>query len=80
MSTYIFLTCLDHDPPIVADAESGQHLYDLPRIRAEIADRDTVAAEADLPAPSALTADIDTYFRARSAWFLADHPRCNIGI
>ena len=36
MSTWIYLECADHDPPISADGESGQHLYDLPDIREDI--------------------------------------------
>ena len=29
MSTWLYLECLDHDPPLTADEEPGQHLYDL---------------------------------------------------
>ena len=43
MSTYLYLRCEDHDPPLVAREESGQHLYDLPTIRADIADEVEVA-------------------------------------
>ena len=31
MSTYLYLVCLDHTPPLRAASESGQHLYDLPQ-------------------------------------------------
>ena len=77
MSTYIYLTCLYHDPPLVAEDESGQHLYDLPRIRAEIADRETVAAEPD---HSRDGVDVSRYFRSRSSRFLSQHPSCRIGV
>lgn len=79
MSTYIHLVCLDHDPPLIAEDESGQHLYDLPRIRDEIAERAVVAAEADNPPVSGMD-DITGYFRQRSSWFLALHRNCQIGI
>ena len=79
MSTYMYLVCLDHDPPIVSEDESGQHLYDLPRIRDEIADREAVASEADNPPVSGME-DITGYFRQRSSWFLARHPNCKVGI
>lgn len=74
MSTYIYLECLDHNPPLCADGESGQHLYDLPQIRADLANRDRIAASfAD-----GWTAD--HHFRRNTARFLADHPLCLIGI
>lgn len=74
MSTYVYLECLDHNPPLRANGESGQHLYDLPQIRADIADRDRIAATF---------CDDWTHhnhFRRNTARFLADHPRCLIGI
>lgn len=82
MSNYVYLTCLDHTPPLLADRESGQHLYDLPRIRSEIADRDAVAAGQPYERGSVLvgTHDSAAYFRARSATFLQAHPSCRIGI
>ena len=78
MSTYLYLTCLDHTPPLMAEDESGQHLYDLPRIRDEIANRESVASEDKLP--GAWTGEAASYFRARSSRFLAQHPSCRIGI
>lgn len=78
MSTWMYLTCLNHDPVLVAEDESGQHHYDLPRIRAEIADRSAVVEETsqgqhwDEP--------INSYFRRRSAQFLRQHKTCRIGI
>ena len=47
MSTYIYLQCLDHDPPLRAQDESGQHYYDLPRIRADVANRVELIGEYD---------------------------------
>lgn len=77
MSTYLYLRCLDHDPPI--EAGSGQHLYDLPQIQADIADRDAlVAAWLDEEAgPDSIEND---YFRSHTVGFLAQHPKCRIGI
>lgn len=74
MSTYIYLECTAHEPPIQASAESGQHLYDLPRIREEIANRDTFAKA------NQLGASFDEYFTNNTAQFLAQHPNCPIRI
>lgn len=87
MSTYMYLVCMDHTPPIKAVDESGQHYYDLPRIREEIASRADVVAWAD--GPDAYVHwrdgetgrfDADLYFRANSAAFLRGHPHCNVRI
>lgn len=74
MSTYVYLVCFDHEPPITADDESGQHLYDLPQIRADLADRERIVANVnDDTWP-------DDYFRRHTARFLSAHPHCRIGI
>lgn len=80
MSTYVYLVCLDHEPPIIASEESGQHLSDLPRIRAEIADRENVADAEARYDTFHCGWDMDAYWRANSAKFLAAHPKCRIGI
>ena len=36
MSTWLYLRCESHDPPLENDGESGQHLYDLEQIWADI--------------------------------------------
>lgn len=74
MSTYVYLRCEDHDPPLRASDESGQHLYDLEQIRADIANRVAIVA--------ALEDDwtVDDSFRRATARFLAKHPKCRIGI
>ena len=74
MSTYIHLQCLSRNPPLVADGESGQHLYDLPQLREDIANRYLIvqAAKADIWP--------DDYFRRNTANFLAAHPFCRLGI
>lgn len=69
MSTYVYLRCEDHDPPMYAQDESGQHLTDLPQIRADLANRDAlIAAHAD-------DMEIDDYFRRHTLWFLIKHPK-----
>lgn len=76
MSTYVYLECLDHDPVLSSDGEVGQHLYDLPRIRDEIAKRDLFVANAEAD----VWPDYGHHFRNNAARFLIAHPRCNIGI
>jgi len=74
VSTYLYLVCLDHTPPLKAAAESGQHMYDLPQIQADIAARERFVTNTQ--------DDIwpDSHFRRNTAAFLAKHPRCRIGI
>lgn len=72
MSTWLYLTCLDHDPPLRADNESGQHLCDLDDIRQDIRDRDALVR--------LYMVDGVKGWRASSARFLARHPKCRIGI
>jgi len=80
VSTYVYLECLDHTPPLRADDESGQHLSDLPQIRADLADRARIVADYNASAYWLLGDDIATYFRRHTARFLAAHPRCRVGI
>lgn len=73
MSTWLYLECLDHDPPLTADSESGQHLSDLPQIWADLDKR--------LP-ELLLVLDIDggSHFRKNTARFRQAHPHCHIVI
>lgn len=73
MSTWIYLECIAHEPAIQSDQEVGQHLYDLPRIREEIAKR------AEYVAAVNLDAQFEGFTRA-AATFFAQHPACPIRI
>ena len=74
MSTYLYLTCEAHNPPLRAKEESGQHLYDLPRIRDEIKNRKETARIED----EGLLC-WNPFIQA-SARFLSQHQECGIGI
>lgn len=76
MSTYLYLECLEHDPPLSSDGEVGQHLYDLPRIRREIADRDLFVTLAR----SEIGYGYDHHFTSNAVRFFAQHPNCRIRI
>lgn len=76
MSTYLYLECLDHNPPLQSDGEVGQHLASLPRIRREIAERDLLAALVK----SEIEHRYDSHFTSTAARFFAQHPHCRIGI
>lgn len=70
MSTWLYLECLDHDPILQSDGESGQHLTDLPEIRADIAKRDIWSSwDAN-----------DAVWNSLTIRFLRLHPNCRIGI
>ena len=78
MSTYLHLVCLDHDPPLVADGESGQHWYDLPHIRDWVANREALVTALDL---SDVGHPFGTgHFYGNTVEFLAQHRKCAIGI
>lgn len=74
MSTYIYLECTAHEPYIRANSESGQHLYDLPRLRDEIAHRNEYANAMKIGAT------FDDHYTNATARFLAEHPHCPIRI
>jgi len=76
MSTYIYLECLDHSPPLRAGDESGQHLTDLDRIKEEVKNRDYLVKLFEDSAIDYYGA----YFTYRSAKFLSAHRDCRIGI
>ena len=75
MSTWIYLQCLDHDPPLASPDEVGQHLTDLPDVRRVIANRHTLV---DMIAQHDLTPD--GYFTANAVRFLRHHLTCRIRI
>lgn len=75
MSTWLYLVCLDHTPPLMADGESGQHLSDLDTIRHTIAKRSIL-----VPLWESGSYEPFHHFRRNSLSFLSDHPACRIGI
>ena len=78
MSTYLHLVCPEHTPHIVAEQESGQHLYDLPRMREDYANRDALieAARQDCWPDD----PVEKYFRQNTVAFMQQHPHCNLYI
>ena len=74
MSTYIYLVCRDHSPAIRADDESGQHLYDLPQLRQDIADRPAIVIATSMDCWPA------ERYRCSTARFFRQHPTCRLGI
>lgn len=76
MSTYIYLRCEDHNPPLRAEHESAQHIYRLPEVRAALADRERISKDPMLVNGFSGTG----HFEANTAQFLAAHPLCRIGI
>lgn len=75
MSTWLYLECRTHDPVLTSAGESGQHLYDLDQIHSDIANRELI-----VQALRAEIFDTSSHFRANTARFLAEHPKCDIGI
>jgi len=85
MSTYIYLECRDHTPVLKAEDESGQHMYDLPSIKALLVTREQHIRQWGLMEaqgicdPEAFERHYG-YFGARTIRFLRAHPTCRIGI
>lgn len=74
MSTYLYLQCEDHTPPIRSFGESGQHDRDLAQIFKDLDNRELIVTaynERMVPA---------NYFRRNTASFLAEHPHCRITV
>lgn len=74
MSTWIYLQCESHEPPLIAEDESGQHLYDLPQLRKDVAEREALVKMMDDGW------SIDDYYRRHTVKFLAAHRKCQLGI
>lgn len=77
MGTYLYLQCADHNPPIVAEHESAQHLRDLPWIFDKI-EHHVYLPEVIREGPSAW-ARLTDYEKATYS-FLAQHPNCLIEV
>jgi hypothetical protein len=84
MSTYLYVECHSHNPPLRAPSESGQHLYDLPQIRSLL--RWTNQQMKDQLEKYQYESyadgwDINSgYFFGNTAKFLVEHPECDIEI
>lgn len=75
ISTYIYLECLDHDPPLRAEQESGQHLSDMDMIMNDVKNRDFLVSMYENN-----RLDNGAYFTMNTARFLASHKTCRLGI
>jgi len=80
VSTSIYLYCLDHNPPIRAESESGQHLYDLPRLRADLDERERITSMDVEDWWEVTTGGEVDHFTLNTWRFLREHPECNIEI
>lgn len=74
MSTWHYWECVDHDPPIRADGESGQHDYNRPTMIEDYAKRDLLVAAAN----DGLWEN-DRY-RVNTQAFFREHPHCRLRI
>lgn len=77
MSTWIYLVCTDHTPPIRAEGESGQHLYDLPQLRRDLAERERIVGMFD---DEFGATEWLGRFTLNTWRFLRQHPECSIEI
>lgn len=81
MSTWVYLRCLDHDPPIRADEESGQHLYDLPQVHNDIAHRAEMLAADDADGEMSWVYENGlAHFRSNTLRFFRRHRTCNLDV
>ena len=78
MSTYLYLRCDAHDPPLFSEDEVGQHLYDLPAIRRCIAMRGDIGPD-DHDGAAFFPHHYD-YFARHAFAFLRQHKTCPVAI
>lgn len=77
MSTWLYLQCDSHDPPLVSDGEVGQHMHDLPAIRTHIGNRRLYSEMADQDVRLDTQGDP---FAGNAFRFLTAHPKCTLSI
>lgn len=79
MSTYLYLQCNSHNPPLQSPHEVGQHLRDLPRIREEINWRQ-ILYRAHQNGYLGYESDYGSQFTNTLRTFLIQHPHCSLRI
>lgn len=72
MSTWVYFVCIDHDPVLVADAESGQH-NEVEAMRELLDHREDWLDIAD---DERIT--ISDRYAANGVRFFQQHPRCRL--
>ena len=76
MSTYWYLECLDHDPPIISDMEFTQHTNDDAfRAAIDLANSRPIGSK-DFTYNDSLR----DYFDGNARRFLIQHPSCRLGL
>lgn len=91
MSTYLYLECTEHDPPILSRNEGGQHLRDLLNMFKEIRTRQPRVKDMTFEDFAELSLDrlfqmyppehsLDGYFSWNIAEFMLEHPHCKLTI
>lgn len=83
MSTYVYLACLDHSPPLIADEESTQHRYndaEMQHVHEWVRDRDVLvnAWENGLVQYRGVSDSSASYFAVNTARFLVGHLTCRL--
>lgn len=76
MSTYWYLECLDHDPPLTSEDEVEQHTEGLEAIDALVARRQEITEEE--AQPTGIIRPASDYFASNAARFLRQHPKCSL--
>lgn len=76
MSTYVYLACLDHTPPLIATEESDQHMHRdgvMEQIQRWVDNRETL-----VPMWHRSELDYSNYFLANTMRFLVQHEHCRV--
>lgn len=75
MSTYLYLTCLEHDPPLLSQDEVSQHAHtEIGRVREWVKNRKSI-----VELRHAEVVGYDDYFLNNAITFLQSHLDCRIG-
>ncbi len=79
MSTYWYLECMDHDPPLKSFDEVTQHTDDVYYRRAvELVHQRPL--DPDWENTYYRDGSADTYFEGHARAFLVQHPQCTVGL
>ena len=75
MSTYVYLACLDHNPPLINRDESEQHTneHHIDKVRSWVDRRDQL-----VPLQREGLLDLSDQFFRHTVLFLSDHEHCRL--
>lgn len=78
MSTYLYLQCRSHNPPIWSDSHVGSSLSDVPYALRLLENRAPLIAVRDLADDDVAYGAQFSGYAGAAAWFLTQHRDCEV--